>query len=506
MAPRYRLPLLTELVTVDAYWRLQNGEAVTREHYLEQFPEAGEAIDDGITALPPEAGIGVAGGSLPASARSAAAIAQESHLSESHEPDGFTKAKISTVSITGESTREENVTQNEAGSVVTRDESPADWPRARSGQHERMREFGDYELVEEIARGGMGVVFRATQKSLNRQVALKMILSGHLASDADIQRFYDEATAAARLDHPGIVSVYEINETDGQHYYTMALIDGESLAQRLKRAPMSPREIAEFMRDLCEAVHHAHVHGIIHRDLTPANILVDLEGQPRVTDFGLARNLLAGKSLTSTGKILGTPFYMSPEQAAGKTRLVGQWTDIYGLGAILYLILTGRPPFRGETFVETIQQVINDEPVRPVEIDGSVDRDFEAICLKCLSKSTEARYQTATELHEEFLRWLRGERILARPPAAPSKLRGFLQRHVSHLKGLIALSFVGACLMLIWWSRDVFLETIQQPDEVETRTSDTVLKSLQTDGTSAANPDDATESQVAEDRTAGDDN
>ena len=212
--------------------------------------------------------------------------------------------------------------------------------------------FGDYELLEEIARGGMGVVYKARQISLNRIVALKMILAGQLACDEDVKRFHAEAEAAANLDHGGIVPIYEVGEHDGQHYFSMGYVEGPTLADKLREGPLSPHEAARLTRSVSESVAFAHQHGVIHRDLKPANVLLDPDGHPRVTDFGLAKRVAGDSNLTATGQVLGTPSYMSPEQAAGKTALVGPLSDVYSVGAILYELLTGKPPFRAATPVE----------------------------------------------------------------------------------------------------------------------------------------------------------
>ena len=218
--------------------------------------------------------------------------------------------------------------------------------------------FGDYEILGEIARGGMGVVFRARQGRLNRVVALKMILAGALASELDVRRFYTEAEAAAQLDHVGIVPIYEVGEHDGRHFFSMALIEGDSLHELLKQGPLPAREAAELLIGVAEAVSYAHARGIVHRDLKPQNILLDAAGHPKITDFGLAKRLDRDEGLTASGSILGTPAFMSPEQAEGK-REVGPLSDVYSLGAILYAALTGRPPFSPEAHVlELIRQVL----------------------------------------------------------------------------------------------------------------------------------------------------
>jgi WD40 repeat protein/tRNA A-37 threonylcarbamoyl transferase component Bud32 len=275
--------------------------------------------------------------------------------------------------------------------------------------------FGDYQLVEKIAQGGMGVVYRAWDPDARRMVALKTIRAGELASEADVLRFRKEAEAAARLDHPGIVPLYRVGEHEGQHYYVMGLVEGPSLAARVRERPLPPREAAGLMRQVAEAVAYAHGRGIIHRDLKPGNVLLDRDGRPKVTDFGLAKIVQDDSNLTITGQVLGTPAYMSPEQAAGKSPEVGPAADVYSLGATLYCLLTGRPPFQAASSAETLRQVLQQEPVSPRQLNRAVDRDLETICLKCLQKEVPRRYGSATELAEDLGHWLAHEPIAARP-------------------------------------------------------------------------------------------
>ena len=275
------------------------------------------------------------------------------------------------------------------------------------------RSFGDYELLGEIARGGMGIVYRARQKSLNRIVALKMVLAGQFASQAEVQRFHAEAEAAAGLDHPGIVPVYEVGQCEGQHFFSMGYVEGRSLAARIADGPLPPREAAELTKTTAEAVHYAHTHGVIHRDLKPANVLLDKTGQPRVTDFGLAKKVQAGPALTMTGQILGTPSYMAPEQAEARMNDIGPVSDVYSLGAILYELLTGRPPFRAATPLETLLQVIATDPGPPRLLNPNVPRDLETICLKCLQKERSLRYPTAEALAADLALFLKNEPIQA---------------------------------------------------------------------------------------------
>ncbi|MEM9645759.1 MAG: serine/threonine-protein kinase [Planctomycetota bacterium] len=243
--------------------------------------------------------------------------------------------------------------------------------------HPSAREFGSYELLEEIARGGMGVVFKAREKTLNRIVALKMILTGQLAGKEDVQRFRAEAEAAARLDHAGIVPIYEIGQVEDQHYFAMSFIDGKSLAERMTQGPLPPREAAKLIRKICLAMAYAHGRGVIHRDLKPANVLVDADGQPKVTDFGLAKQTASDSNLTGTGQILGTPAYMPPEQAAGKSDEIGPLADVYSIGAMLYALLSGRPPFQAATPIDTLRQVLDRDPVsltQCIDRSGGLER------------------------------------------------------------------------------------------------------------------------------------
>jgi serine/threonine protein kinase/WD40 repeat protein len=309
----------------------------------------------------------------------------------------------------------------------------ASGPR-RLSAGEMIRYIGEYEILEELARGGMGVVFKARQRKLNRIVALKMILAGRLADQSDVERFQREARAAGSLKHPNIVPVHEIGEHDGRHYFTMDFVAGRSLAEIIRDETLAPRAAAQLLRSTAQAVQYAHEQGTVHRDLKPGNVLLDPEGQPKVTDFGLAKMLRSvddetRADLTASGQILGTPSYMSPEQAAGKQDLVGPASDIYSLGAVLYASLSGRAPFVADSPVDTLLQVMNKEPVSPRELNPSVPKDLETICLKCLNKEAQKRYYSAQDLADDLQRFLENRPVLARPVNRLTKFSRWVKRN-----------------------------------------------------------------------------
>lgn len=307
-----------------------------------------------------------------------------------------------------------------------------------------VRYFGDYELLEEIARGGMGVVYKARQVTLNRIVAVKMILGGRLAGPEDMQRFHVEAEAAAQLDHPGIVPIFEVGEHDGQHYFSMGFVDGQSLSKKIADGPLPVREAVEIVKVVAAAVHYAHDKGVIHRDLKPSNILLDKDGKPRVTDFGLAKLTESGSDLTGTGQILGTPSYMPPEQAAAQVSAVGRLSDVYSLGAILYCLLTGRPPFQAANPLETLLQVQKQDPVPPQQLNPNLPLDLDTIVLKCLDKAPTRRYASARALAEELQRYLDGRPILARPVGSFDRFWRSCRRNpvVASLSAVVAVALV----------------------------------------------------------------
>jgi TolB-like protein/Tfp pilus assembly protein PilF len=311
-----------------------------------------------------------------------------------------------------------------------------------------LKDFGDYELLEEIGRGGQGVVYRAHQKSLNRTVALKVIGPAHWATEAHVKRFRLEAEAAAGLNHPCIVPIYEVGERDGACYFSMGLVEGGQLDAVAKRQPMPIRHAAELIAKLARTVSYAHEHGILHRDIKPGNILVDAKGEPHLTDFGLARLVETESTVTRTMEVLGTPSYMAPEQAVGDNARVTGTTDIYGLGAVLYQLLTGHPPFAGGTTFETVRLVLDTEPRQPRLWNRKIDRDLATICLKCLDKDPQRRYSSALALAEDLERWLKHEPIRARCTGIFTRGRKWVRRNPTSAVLVVALAAaIGA---MIW--------------------------------------------------------
>jgi RNA polymerase sigma factor (sigma-70 family) len=320
------------------------------------------------------------------------------------------------------------------------------------------RSVGDYELLEEIARGGMGVVYKARQKSLDRIVAVKMIRDSALASPEDVARFQSEAAAAARLQHPHIVAIHEVGQHAGRHFFSMDYIEGVSLASQARDNPFAPAAAATMVQTIACAVQAAHDQGILHRDLKPSNVLIDAHGQPHVTDFGLAKRLQGDSRLTGSEQILGTPAYMPPEQARGERGQVGFASDVYSLGAILYELLTGRPPFRGESPVATIRQVLESEPLSPRRLNPAVSRDLETICLRCLVKEPARRYTSAQALADDLRRLLVGEPIRARRITAIERSVKWARRRptiAALLAAVLLLAVVGVSGILWQWRRAV---------------------------------------------------
>jgi serine/threonine-protein kinase len=322
-----------------------------------------------------------------------------------------------------------------------------------------------YAVEAVLGRGGMGVVFRARHLRLGRLVALKTGLAGAYAGPQELARFQREAEAVAALQHPNVVQIYDVGDADGRPYYTMELVGGGSLAQKLSGTPQPARQAAALLATLAGAVQAAHQGGILHRDLKPGNVLLTPDGTPKITDFGLARSLQGGAGLTQTGVPVGTPSYMAPEQARGQTRALGPAVDVYALGAILYELLTGRPPFQGETPAETVLQVITQEPVPPSRLNTKVPRDLETICLKCLHKDPRRRYATAAALAEDLRRFGRDEPIAARPPGLPERVARWVRRHPTR-SALLAAGLL-VVMLLVGGGLWLAVQQAHQRDEVE---------------------------------------
>jgi WD40 repeat protein len=325
--------------------------------------------------------------------------------------------------------------------------------------------FGDYEIRRELGRGGMGIVYEARQISLNRPVALKMVKAGLLAGDAELRRFQNEAEAIALLDHPGVVPVYEVGRHDGQHYFSMKLVPGGSLVPLIGRYTHDPRAAARLVVEAAEAVAHAHARGILHRDLKPANILVDDQGHPHITDFGLAKKIEADVDLTQSGAILGTPAYMSPEQATGHRGAVTTASDVYGLGAVLYTLLTGRAPFGGDSVVEILDAVRNTPPEPPTRLNAAVPRDLETICLKAMAKEPPRRFASAADLAADLRRWLAGEPITARPVGPVERAWRWARRRPA-AAGLIAAAAIASLALVAAGSFMTYSRRLEQANRI----------------------------------------
>ncbi len=345
--------------------------------------------------------------------------------------------------------------------LVTRSESlDLDTPPTGDG----LPDVPGYELLDVLGRGGMGVVYKARHLGLKRLVALKMILAGTHAGPRDLERFRAEAKAAARLDHPRIVPIHEVGVHNGLPYFAMGLVEGGTLQARVRDGPLPPSQAAALVERLAEAVHYAHGRGVIHRDLKPGNVLVDLDGRPRISDFGLAKRVQSESGLTAAGQVLGTPSYMPPEQAAGRSDQVGPAADIYSLGAVLYCLLTGRPPFQAATALETLKQVQERDPVPPRQLNPGVPRDLETITLKCLQKQPSKRYLTAQDLGSDLRRYLNGEPILARPVRRVEKAWRWCRRKPA-AAGLIAatvLLILGTFAGALWWIQNRTASELQR--------------------------------------------
>jgi TolB-like protein/cytochrome c-type biogenesis protein CcmH/NrfG/predicted Ser/Thr protein kinase len=334
-----------------------------------------------------------------------------------------------------------------AGSAKADDSAPAAAP---------LMDFGDYELLEEIGRGGQGVVYRARQKSLNRTVALKVIGLGQWATQAHLKRFRREAESAANLDHPCIVPIYEVGEREGCCYFSMKFIDGGQLDEVAKSTPISIRDATELIAKLARTVHYAHEHGVLHRDIKPGNILLDAKGEPHLTDFGLARLLETKSTVTHTMDVLGTPSYMAPEQASGHNEQLTSATDVYGLGAVFYQLLTGHPPFAGGTTYDTVRLVLETEPRQPRLLNPKIGRELSTICLKCLEKDPKRRYSSALALAEDLEHWLKHEPIRAKRSGFFTHARKWVRREPAIAALIAALVALAAAMGWNVWKSELF--------------------------------------------------
>jgi hypothetical protein len=318
---------------------------------------------------------------------------------------------------------------------------PAAHPQAVPGRLTLLGAPG-YVILDELGRGAMGVVYKARQIALNRVVVLKMILAGEHAAAGAVQRFRAEAEAVARLHHPNIVQVYEVAQYDGRPFFSLEYVEGGTLGDKFGGTPLAPGQAATLVETLARATQHAHEQGVVHRDLKPDNVLLTPGGEPKITDFGLARQTNAGSGATRSGDVFGTPSYMAPEQADGRTHTAGPAADVYALGAILYECLTGRPPFKGNTTLATLHQVLVQEPVSPTRLNFHVPRDLETVCLKCLQKDPARRYASAGELADDLARFVRGEPVRARPVGALGSCWRWARRN-RVLAGAVAAALVG---------------------------------------------------------------
>src|SRR5205814_1839857 len=329
---------------------------------------------------------------------------------------------------------------------------PLSRDKKKSDRSKTLANFGDYELLEELGRGGQGVVYRARQKSLNRTVALKVIGLGHWATEAHLKRFRREAESAASLEHPCIVPIYEVGERDGSCYFSMKFIEGGQLDEVVRSEPITIRRAVELIAKMARIVHYAHEHHILHRDIKPGNILLDQKGEPHLTDFGLERLVETESTVTRTVEVLGTPSYMAPEQAVGNNAQLTAATDVYGLGAVFYQLLTGHPPFAGGTTYETIRLLLESEPRPPRLWNPKIDRDLSTICLKCLEKDPKRRYSSALALAGDLEHWLKHEPILARRTGFITRGRKWVRRNPTG--ALLAASLIALAAAAGWIVRN----------------------------------------------------
>jgi serine/threonine-protein kinase len=359
------------------------------------------------------------------------------------------------------------VVADELATISLQDVDGASVDSNDAGGLKSIGRYGDYELMEELGRGGMGVVYKARQVSLDRWVAVKKMIRGSVASPAEAVRFRAEAESAAKLDHPNIVAVHEIGEWDGEPFFSMRYVEGVTLARRLADGPLEARAAAKLLADVCRAVAAAHRSGVLHRDLKPSNILIDGEGRPLVADFGLAKRVETKGDLTQTGAVIGTPSYMSPEQASPKRGAIGPASDVYSLGAVLYHMLTGRPPFQAPSSMDVLWMVLEQDPVPPQALNARVDPDLQMIALKCLEKTPALRYASADALADDLDAYLANEPVSARTTSAARWLRRMFREthHAALLEawGGLWMSHAGVILVLCLLTNWLHFRGVESP-------------------------------------------
>lgn len=427
---------LEELLRIELAWRIQSGQTPTLQEYVSRFPEAVNIVQNIFSEFSDAPGDHQNG-----------SVSLATKILETSDFD----------SITGIKSKQLTSTQFDSNFATD--------------------DFGDYQIIREIAAGGMGVVYQAKHIKLDRMIALKMLLSNESIGVEERKRFKAEAMAVAKLDHPGIVPIYDAGEVNGRPYLAMAYVDGESLAQRVQRkGPMPPRSAVKLIVEIAQAIQHAHDKGIIHRDLKPQNILITENDLAQVTDFGIAKHQESAANLTQTGQIVGTPAYMPPEQASGNLSDVGVRSDVYGLGATLYFLLTARPPFQAANLNEVLRQVIESEPLSPRKLDPLLLPDVETICLKCLAKSPKERYESAASFAEDLVRWLNDEPIKARPASWLERTWKWCRRKPlsAGLSATATLAVILAFATMLERGKRNYIEA-----QIETRKASLVLSAIE---------------------------